>query len=89
MNCTPPPVVQAWPVDDDISEERLEETTAAETAHRHRGALPMCSPIPDRSEVERAGAGASSGSASAHVAKRVVPRLAGLADYAMRAFLTE
>ncbi|CAM9481074.1 unnamed protein product, partial [Ectocarpus sp. 8 AP-2014] len=89
MNCAPPPVVQAWPVDDDISEERLEETTAAETAHRHRGALPMCSPIPDRSEVERAGAGASRGSASAHVAKRVVPRLAGLADYAMRAFLTE
>ncbi|CAB1104757.1 unnamed protein product [Ectocarpus sp. CCAP 1310/34] len=89
MNCTPPPVVQAWPIDDDVNEERLEETAATETAHRHRGALPMCSPIPDRSEVERAGAGASSGSASAHVAKRVVPRLAGLADYAMRAFLTE
>ncbi|CAM9259462.1 unnamed protein product [Ectocarpus sp. 6 AP-2014] len=89
MSCTPPPVVQAWPVDGDISEEQLEETTAAGTAHRHRGAFPMCSPIPDRSEVERAGAGGSSGSASAHEARRVVPRLAGLADYAMRAFLTE
>lgn len=89
MNCPPPPVVQAWPVNDDINEERIEETTAAKPAHRHRDTLPVCSPIPDRSEVERARAGASCGSASAHVARRVVPRLAGLADYAMRAFLTE
>ncbi|CAM9687932.1 unnamed protein product [Ectocarpus fasciculatus] len=89
INCPPPPVVQAWPVDGDISEERLEETTPAKPAHLHPGAFPVCSPIPDRSGVERAGAGASCGSASAHIARRVVPRLAGLADYAMRAFLTE
>lgn len=94
----PPAVAKAWPVDDvhngdsdtnihivDEEEQREEVPEAAPTStatppSQRCRALPVCT----------AAAGASDGGdVRPNTAPRDIPRLAGLADYAMRLFLTE
>lgn len=84
----PPPVAHAWPVHDNrdgnvTDNEKLLEVAPTSTtppASPGRCTLPVCSPVAHRSEVRRR---------ESAISRRVIPRLAGLAEYAMRAFLTE
>lgn len=91
----PSAVVQAWPAededgdgddDDDDNDHNVPETAPTSTtppvSPGRRRALPICSPLPGICPF-------GGGSAKPEPAPRDIPRLAGLADYDMRVFLTE
>ncbi|CAM9416878.1 unnamed protein product [Scytosiphon promiscuus] len=93
----PPTVAQAWPIHDNRSSKgnetenapKVAPTSTTPPASPGRYSLPVCSPIADRSQVGRRGAAPSVGISVPERARRIIPRLDGLANYAMRAFLTE
>lgn len=64
---------------DDMVPEAAPTSTTPPVSPRRR-ALPVCSPATGLLD---------GGSTASETVKRDIPRLAGLADYAMRVFLTE